>query len=139
MPHGPAGNLAHADQHDAGARLPPDRAIRPMELGLAVWKAKKLGVGHDDLMKPIRRGSSGTQCDAVAMGEEFAQPGYVSGAPAKRWIHKYEAVPRLAQAVVCLGEDLPRGHPMPRPGRAWVKIELEAQRCEDSRRREPIG
>src|SRR5262249_22980970 len=137
-----ARDATHADQDDAGARLAPDAAVRSDEFRFAVWKAKKLSVGHDHFMKPISRCARRDQRDTAAwMGEELAQPWHLATTTAERRIEPNQPLPRLAQTVVDRREDPPRRDGTVRGAPAWmrwVRVEHDMECVEDRPRRVPI-
>src|SRR3954454_21866169 len=79
------------------------RSVRPDKFGLASWKAHGFGL-HRPFMEPARRRIGAHYRNAVAVGEEFAQPRHVSVAATKRRINKYHSIPWLDQTIIVLGE-----------------------------------
>jgi len=86
-----------------------------MEFGFAIGEAEEFGVGHHDLVEPVRACAGGNQSNAATwVGEELPQPGDMAAAAAEGRVHEHPIVgrPRLPQAVVGSGVDLQRGYPV---------------------------
>ena len=59
------------------SRRHADRAVGTVEFGLAAWEQHRLGMRDDVVMKPVRRRVGSCDRDAVAVGEEFLEPGHM--------------------------------------------------------------
>jgi hypothetical protein len=79
-------HLADTKQYNAMARRPPNRTIRPDELGLSLGEEHGLGLNRV-AVKPGRRCIGAHDCDAVTVIKKPAQPGDMAVPATEWWIH----------------------------------------------------